>query len=262
MVDQKPDRDRLRELLLESSRMVPAPISADWSYYVDRYVANGVWARPILSARDRSVVVVAAVAALRCPTELRTQIRVALHHGVTRDELSELMLQVAGYAGIPIGLEGMRALYEVLDSEPGDAGESQQFHAPSAPSTELSDDELLERGRSMLAMLGPRANAPLRRRDFAPDWIPRLVSIAFGELWSRPGLTLIERERITMAVIIALGRDRELESHIAISLHLGITREEIGEMILHLMVYVGFVMAVDAMNVATNMFNFAEANTS
>jgi 4-carboxymuconolactone decarboxylase len=242
--------------------LVPAEVSEDWRYYVSRFVADGVWTRPILSPRDRSFIVVAALAALRCPTELRTQIRAARLHGITRNELCELMLQVCGYAGFPIGLEGMQALREVFESEPDDGSEGEQSRAPSASTAEMSDDELFARGRSMLTTLGPRADAPVRRRDFAPDWIPRLVSVAFGELWPRPGLTLIERERITMAVIIALGRDHELQAHIAISLNLGISREEIGEEILQLMLYVGFPASVDAMSTATNLFSSVEAAQS
>src|SRR5579871_2293431 len=55
----------------------------------------------------------------------------------------------------------------------------------------------------------------------------------FGAIWSRPGLLIHTRSMITMAVLMALGRSPELKLHMTGALNLGITPEQIKEMIIH-----------------------------
>jgi 4-carboxymuconolactone decarboxylase len=114
------------------------------------------------------------------------------------------------------------------------------------------EEELLARGRAMLTSLNPAITVPpTSTGDYlAPDWLDWLIATAFGELWSRPNLTLQERERITLSVLVVLVRDRELASHVAIASNLGISPIEIGETIMHLAVYAGFPAAVEGMRVA------------
>ncbi|HCO61214.1 MAG TPA: hypothetical protein DIT58_13625 [Porticoccaceae bacterium] len=74
-----------------------------------------VWSREELSRRDRSLVVVTALTTLGRTDELDIHIPGAINHGVTREELEELMLMVSAYAGFPFAVEGMRVLREKLD---------------------------------------------------------------------------------------------------------------------------------------------------
>ncbi len=82
--------------------------------YIAAYVAGEVWSRPELPPRDRSLVTVAALAALNRPEELRLHTGRALANGVRREEIEELMLQVATYAGFPAGVDGMRVVRSVF----------------------------------------------------------------------------------------------------------------------------------------------------
>ena len=76
----------------------------------------------------------------------------------------------------------------------------------------------------------------------------------FGDIWSRPGLVLRDRSMITVATLIALGRENELKLHLRGALNVGITREQIQEMILHLAHYAGWPVAVGAGRVAQEVF--------
>ncbi|MFZ5654209.1 MAG: carboxymuconolactone decarboxylase family protein [Pseudomonadota bacterium] len=71
-----------------------------------------IWARPELSRRDRSLLVVSVLAALGRADELDIHVPAALRHGVTRTELEEIMLTVFAYAGAPLAVEGMRKVLE------------------------------------------------------------------------------------------------------------------------------------------------------
>ena len=98
---------------------LPAPeeIRDDWGMFiVDTVLPNGVWSRKGLSQRDRSLITVAALTALHRPNELRLHLSRALENGVTRAELSELIMHMAIYGGFPVAVEGMRIAREVFDA--------------------------------------------------------------------------------------------------------------------------------------------------
>ena len=64
-------------------------------------VWGALWAREGLGPRERSLVTLGILIALRAETELRTHVRIALTNGVTRDEIAEVIYHSAGYAGYP-----------------------------------------------------------------------------------------------------------------------------------------------------------------
>ena len=82
----------------------------------DDVLFGDVWARPGLSARDRSLITVGALVALYRGNELPGHLRRALANGVTRDELIELITHLAFYAGWPSAMSAMRAAKEVFAS--------------------------------------------------------------------------------------------------------------------------------------------------
>ena len=86
----------------------------DWGF-------GELWARDALSRRDRSMVTVAILAILKCADELAIHVPAALHHGCSRDEVEEIMVQLTVYGGFPRAVEGMRAARAAFakDRRPG-----------------------------------------------------------------------------------------------------------------------------------------------
>ena len=78
------------------------------------HVWGGVWNRPGLELKYRSLVVVSALAAIGQIGELKTHLRGALNLGWTADELREALLQISGYAGFPAAHEALRVLSEIV----------------------------------------------------------------------------------------------------------------------------------------------------
>jgi len=68
----------------------------------------------------------------------------------------------------------------------------------------------------------------------------------FGAIWTRPGLPIKMRSMITMAALMALGQGPELRMHMRGALNLGITAQELKELIIHLSQYAGIPIAVEA----------------
>jgi len=81
----------------------------------DEVVFGDVWERPGLSKRDRSLITVAALAALYRPDQIRGHIWRALDNGVTREELAELFTQLAFYAGWANGISAAQVAKQVYE---------------------------------------------------------------------------------------------------------------------------------------------------
>jgi 4-carboxymuconolactone decarboxylase len=80
------------------------------------HIWGGIWNRPGLDPKYRSLVVISVLAALGRVHELRTHLRGALNVGWTQEELREALLQVAGYAGFPAAADALRLLSEVASA--------------------------------------------------------------------------------------------------------------------------------------------------
>ena len=251
------------DLVASSAAGVPDEIRGDWQAYLDRTVRD-LWGRSALPPRDRSLVTVAALAAARCPTELRAHIQLALELGLSRLELCEAMVQVAGYAGVGIGVEGLHALRAAFDENTGLGA------APDEVPTGVPGDDRLVRARFIQELMSPEHAATIFERlqpypaDVAAaerppfragrtEWLGWLTETAFGDLWSRPNLTLRQRELVTATVLIVLGRNPELRGHFGTALRVGITPEEMSEVIVHLGAYAGFPALVESMLLFTEV---------
>jgi 4-carboxymuconolactone decarboxylase len=66
-----------------------------------------------------------------------------------------------------------------------------------------------------------------------------ITRYAWGEIWARPGLDRRTRSAVTLMALIALNREHELAMHIRAALRNGLTREEIGEVLLQSAIYCG-----------------------
>ena len=76
----------------------------------------------------------------------------------------------------------------------------------------------------------------------------------FADVWSRPNMQMRERSVITVALLAALGRDRELERHIDGALNLGISRDEIIEIMIHVAHYAGWPEGHNGQRIAQELF--------
>lgn len=95
----------------------PEEIRDDWGkFIIDTVLPEGVWSRPGLPVRDRSLITVAALCALHRPNELRIHIGRALDNGLSREEICEIIMHMAIYGGFPVAVEGMAIAKEVFDA--------------------------------------------------------------------------------------------------------------------------------------------------
>lgn len=91
--------------------------------------------------------------------------------------------------------------------------------------------------------------APQLVREVAPKLADLTDDVLFADIWERPGLSPRERSLITVATLIALGRDAQLVSHMIKAIGNGIGREELAEVATHLAFYAGWPAGMSAVTV-------------
>ena len=77
------------------------PFNAEFQDFITRYAWGDIWARPGLPRHTRSLVTLALMAALNRGDEFKMHVRAAFNNGVTRDEINEVLMHTALYAGLP-----------------------------------------------------------------------------------------------------------------------------------------------------------------
>ncbi|MBF7690899.1 4-carboxymuconolactone decarboxylase [Acinetobacter pollinis] len=90
--------------------------------------------------------------------------------------------------------------------------------------------------------------------DFNDDFQNFITRFAWGEVWSRPGLTRHTRSLVTIAILLGLGREAELRMHLRACFNNGVTKEELKELILHCSLYAGLPAANAAMHMTEEVF--------
>jgi 4-carboxymuconolactone decarboxylase len=94
-----------------------------------------------------------------------------------------------------------------------------------------------------------------RTTPFTEDFQDLITRYAWGEIWARPGLDRRTRSCITLAALVALGREEELAMHVRAALRVGLTPDEIKEILLHSAIYCGVPAANGAFAVAQRVLD-------
>jgi 4-carboxymuconolactone decarboxylase len=120
-----------------------------------------------------------------------------------------------------------------------------------------ADESRLARGKRALAEIdGEAGHAVIAAlADIAPDFATYLFEFAFGDIYSRDGLGLREREIATIAALAAMGNAApQLKVHIEAGLNVGLTQTEIMEILMQMAVYAGFPAALNGLFAAKDVF--------
>jgi 4-carboxymuconolactone decarboxylase len=117
----------------------------------------------------------------------------------------------------------------------------------------------LEKGLKLRKkLLGKRASATTALGELAPDLEEMINEVLFGRVWTRPGLEPKMRSAITIASLMAMQRLPQLKGHIANGLNMGLSKKEIIEILTHIAFYAGVPTAVNAFQLAKEVFQETE----
>jgi 4-carboxymuconolactone decarboxylase len=214
-----------------------------------RLVHEHMYPRQVLPQKTRELCAVAALTALDTP-QLVPHIKAAIQAGATREEAAEAVFQMLTYCGVPRTLNAVaqyrRAIAELAEAEPdGPAA------APPKPPPPLADDGLDADKRALATGTRLYGEAQARRTldeldAVDPAFGAMFRELVFGGLYSRTVLDAGTRELLTIAACTVLNALPQLESHVRVGLRVGLTLEQIREVIFQMVVYVGFPYTMQA----------------
>lgn len=212
---------------------------------MDRYatekLTNGLWKRPGLSPRDRSIVTVAAVITRNQGILLPEQVSLALDHGVKPAELSEIISHLAFYAGWGNAMAATAIIRQVFEARGIGAD-----RLPKAVVEFLPLDQKAEADRAARVEQGTGPASPGLVRD--------TTEVLFRDLWLRPDLAPRDRSLVTVSALISAGQVEQIPYHLNRAMDNGLTRAEASEVISHLAYYAGWPNAFSAALVARSVF--------
>ena len=214
-----------------------------------------MWDRPQLCRRDRSLMIIAVLAAQSRDEELVLHTEIGLRHGLSRTEIEEINLHIAAYAGFPAAMAASRRMDEAFCKVEGVdkiTGRTGADH--------IGDEERLSRASDVRATLTAGQASTDPEQDLANmhamlgDVGDLAMLWAFGEIWSREQLSRRDRSLVVIAILAALGQEAELAFHVPGGINHGLERQEIEEIMTHLCLYAGFPRGVDGMRAARKAF--------
>ena len=212
------------------------------SYVID-YVFGQVWQGEELNRRDRNLVALAMLGALDRFAAFRVHAGFAAANGLTREEMIEVCLQVAGYSGFPAGNEMVAALQQMWSEADGEP-----YQIPPA---EYKDDDQRHRDAvDVQRTLAGREEAQDPAEALAGmERIGPVGKLAFefasGDLWSRTQLSRRDRSLVVVSILVALNKPDELQFHIPGALNHGVTETELNGVMATAAPYCGFPRAVE-----------------
>jgi 4-carboxymuconolactone decarboxylase len=201
--------------------------------YANDTVFGALWQRPELSARDRSIVTIAALIARNQPLELAAQLERALDNGVTPAEISGVVTHLAFYSGWGNAVAAAPTIKAVFDARGIDPAVLRAAEATALPFDEEGD---AARAASVAQTM---AGAAPGLEHFTTD-------LLFRDLWLRPDLAARDRSLVTISSLISLGQTAQLAGHLNRGMDNGLTATEAGEIVAHLAFYAGWPNAFSA----------------
>lgn len=219
-------------------------------------VVGHMWARPELSRRDRSLLVISTLAAQARDEELVLHTRIGLRNGLKQTEIEEILLHVASYAGFPAAMASSRRV---------DEGFTQELGLSKLPDREAAAKKAdAERDRDAAEVLRKMTGT----QDVGPGDLATMLGevgvttgrFAFGDIWSRPELSRRDRSIVVISILVSMGAVANLDFDVRAGLNHGLTRIEIEEIVNHLSLYAGMPRAVDAIRAVRAAFAKIDAS--
>lgn len=195
----------------------------------------------------RELITIVSLATIQTLPQLKQHIQAALNTGCDPLAIREALYLCTPFIGLPRTLNALAVFNEVATEQgiklplaaQGTTTEQNRYQAGKAIQTPLYGDEVQS---AMQALPSPYAQK-----------IPYfLTSFAFGDFYTRKGLTIQQKELLVLIILAALGADKQLHAHIVGNLKAGNTKETLLAAMVQTMPYIGMPNALTAINLIKN----------
>lgn len=181
-----------------------------------------------LTAQQRAIIPMASLAATGHIDKLSIALNDALDAGVSVNEAKEVLVQVYAYAGFPRSLNALAELMKVTEARKSRGVQDATGREPSKPIA--TGTALLNAGTAnQTRLVGAPVKGPLF--EFAPAIDEYLKAHLFGAIFERNNVTWQLRELATVSMLAAIpGAEAQLQSHMRISMNVGLTEGQLREL--------------------------------
>jgi 4-carboxymuconolactone decarboxylase len=202
---------------------------------------DGLWKRPELSARDRSIVTVAALITRIQTIEMPFHFALALDNGVKSSELSEIITHLAFYSGWANAMSAVAVAKDI-------------FHQRGIGIDQLppANDKLMPLNEEAEAKRATQVNNNFGQ--ISPGLVQNTADLLFRDLWLRPALAPRDRSLVTVSALIASGQVAQITYHLNRAMDNGLTQPQASEVITHIAFYAGWPNAFSALPVVKEVF--------
>lgn len=216
-------------------------VSPALANYTRTAVVDGLWNRPGLSRRDRSIVTVATLIARIQTIGMEHYFAIALDSGVTPAELSEIVTHLAFYCGWSNAFQAVDVLQGTFAARAIGADQLPEVSPELLP---LNEEAEAKRAAQVQANFGATSQGV----------VDNTANFLFRDLWLRPALAPRDRSLITVAALVAAGQVAQSPYHLNRAMDNGLTREEASEVLTHMAFYSGWPTIFSALPVFKDVF--------
>lgn len=182
----------------------------------------------MLDVKEKSIIPIAAFSANGDIKDLKVSLIEGLNSGLSINQIKEILVQVYAYAGFPRSLNALNTFMEVLNERKQKGIED--IEGKQATPIKKDVDVLEEGTKIQTVLVGKPVAGPLF--DFSPQIDKYLKTHLFGDIFLNDILTYKEREIATISMLSNIkGAESQLKSHISVGMNVGLSKEQINNII-------------------------------
>lgn len=229
--------------LFGTARSSLADTDPDFAAMRDRLIYGEIAERGTLSDRQRELITLAVLAAAQTLDGVGAHVEAALRVGATPAEIKEALYQCAPYIGFPKTEAALRLVNRSL------AEKGVPLPVESGRTVDEAD-RYAEGLKVQKAIFGDAIDAMHRATPAGQQAIVRehLSAFCFGDIYTRKGLDLKERELLTFSIISALGGcESQVKSHVQGNVNVGNSKQNLVDALAQCLPYIGFPRTLNAL---------------
>lgn len=211
---------------------------------LQKFIFGEVFYTGGLNAKTREMITVVTLTTEQTLPQLRSHSNAALNVGVTPVELREAVYQCAPFIGFPKTLNAVNVINEVF--------KERGISLPLEKQGTVEENERYAKGREIqFPLYGDEIQEAMEPLPEGMDEaVPRfLTEMCFGDFYTRGGLDIQTRELLMLCVLTTLGADKQIASHAKGNIRAGNSKETLYAAMIQCLPYVGFPLALNAINI-------------
>ncbi len=199
----------------------------------------------LLSNKQKELIKIVSLITQQSKELLLYEIENALSLGLTPIEIKEAVYQCAPYSGFPRTIDAINIVNKVF--------EKNNIHLPLEKQSTVTKQTIFEKGLTAQTTIFGQAMREIANGENTPNPAYYLITNCFGDYYTRNGLDLKTREMLTLCILINLGTESQIKSHINGNVNMGNNKAFIQEMIYQCLPYCGYPRTLNALNCLNEM---------